>query len=158
MRSAVNAVENPMDEWRKWLAPMLACMAAPAAACPPPIPGQSEVQRLKPGFDASSDIVYGVVLKGARDGQMARFQVLHVYKGSFKPGSIIQAAPTYGFDPPPCLGMTQPPPPRVARGEYGVVAFDRRRPALNFVDRWTLDLAFKEGWIRSARAHVVESK
>ena len=129
----------------------LAGLSAPAAGCPPPIPGQTETDRLKPGFDRSSDIVYGVVLKGAREKQKARFKVLHVYKGSLAPGSIVQAVPTYGFDPPPCLGMIQPPPPRVEKGNYGVVAFHSSQPALNFIDQRTLELAFSEGWIHSAR-------
>lgn len=125
-------------------------MAAPGAACPPPIPGQTESQRLKPGFDRATDIVYGVALNGARDGQKARFRVIHVYKGPLTPGTVIKAVPTHGFDPPPCLGMIQLRPPAVAKGDYGVVAFNRHAPALNFIERGTLKLAFDEGWIRSA--------
>lgn len=75
-------------------------VAGPAAACPPPVPGQTESQQLKPAFDDATDIVYGVVLKGARDGQKARFEVIHVYKGMLTAGQVIEAVPTYGFDPP----------------------------------------------------------
>ena len=115
------------------------------------MPGQTESQRLKPAFDNSTEIVYGVVLKGAREGRKARFRVIHVYKGTLTPGSVIEALPTYGFDPPSCLGMMQLPyPPSAAKGEYGVVAFNNHDPALNFINPWTLKLAFDEGWLRSA--------
>lgn len=135
----------------RWIAAPLVAIAASVAACPPPMPGQTESQRLKPAFDDATEIVYGVVLKGARDGQKARFKVIHVYKGALTLGSVIEAVPTYGFDPPPCLGMMQLPyPPSVAKGEYGVVGFKTHSPALNFINRWTLKLAFDEGWIRSA--------
>ncbi len=130
------------------LAILLACLALPAAACPPPIPGQTEAERLKPGFDGSTDIVYGVVLEGAREGRLASFKILHVYKGSLAPGAIVRARPSYGFDPPPCLGMIQPRPPRAVRGQYGVVAFDHRREYLNFIDGNALNLAFAEGWLQ----------
>jgi len=138
-------------KWR--IFPIAACLIAPASwanACPPPIPGLTEAQRLKPGFDAATDIVYGVVIKGARDGQKARFKVIHVYKGVLTPGMIVEAVPDYGFDAQ-CLGMIQPPPPSASKGEYGVVAFNSRSPALTFVDALTLKVAFEEGWIRSAR-------
>jgi hypothetical protein len=140
-----------MGRWPNLFVLLLACVAAPAAACPPPIPGQTETERLKPGFDAATDIVYGVVLKGARDGQKASFKILHVYKGALTPGAIVRAKPSYGFDPPPCLGMIQAAAPRVAKGEYGVVALGHDRAFLNFVDPNALNLAFREGWISSAR-------
>jgi hypothetical protein len=130
---------------------LLACLAAQVAACPPPLPGQTETERLKPAFDAAADIAYGVVLKGARDGQVASFKVLHVYKGTLTPGSVVHGKPSYGFDPPPCLGMMQLPPPRAVKGETGVIAFDGRQPFLNFINKNAMDLAFSEGWIRSAR-------
>jgi hypothetical protein len=131
-----------------WIAASLGAVAAPSAACLPTMPGQTESQRLGAAFDRSTEIVYGVVLKGARDGQKARFKVIHVYKGTLKPGSVIEAVPTHGFDPPPCVAM--PYPPSAAKGEYGVVAFNIHYPALNFIDPSTLKLAFNEGWIRSA--------
>lgn len=131
-----------------WIVAPIVVLAGPALACPPPLPGQTESQRLKPAFDSATDIVYGVVLKGARDGKMARFKVIHVYKGRLLAGQVIDALPTYGFDPVPCLDF--PYPPSAPKGAYGVVAF-RQSPALNFIDERTFRLAFKEGWIHSAQ-------
>jgi hypothetical protein len=133
-----------------WIAACLVASASWVGACPPPIPGLTEAQRLKPGFDAATDIVYGVVVKGAHSRQKARFKIIHVYKGALTPGTVIEAVPDYGFDAQ-CLGMIQPPPPSAAKGDYGVVAFNGRSPALTFIDPWTLRVAFKEGWIQSAR-------
>lgn len=132
----------------KWIVAPLVVSAGPALACPPPLPGQTESERLKPAFDSATDIVYGVVLKGARDGEIARFKVIHVYKGRLLAGQVIDAVPTYGFDPVPCVEF--PYPPSAGKGTYGVVAF-RLSPALNFIDERTLRLAFQEGWIRSAQ-------
>lgn len=128
----------------------VAAITAPAGACLPPAIQQTETERLRPAFDASTDIVYGVVTRGARAGQLAHFRVIHVYKGNLAPGAVIRAVPTDGFDPPPCLGMMQMPPPRAYEGQYGVIAFHAGSPALNFMTQYSLELMFREGWIVSA--------
>lgn len=130
----------------------LAMTAAPAAACLPPPPGMTETEAIRPGVEASTDIVYGVVTKGAREGRLARFKVLHVYKGTLKPGDFVRAVPSWGFAPPSCWGGTiHAPPPRARKGQYGVILFHSTRPALNFVSNYHLGLMFKEKWIVSAR-------
>jgi hypothetical protein len=134
------------------IAVLAAAAVAPASACLPDMSGRTEEQRLRPAFEASTDIVYGVVTRGAKRRGLARFRVIHVYKGDLQPGATIEAAPSFGFDPPPCLGTTIPSPgPRAAKGQVGVIAFNARSPALNWIDQWTLELMFKLGWIRSAR-------
>lgn len=125
--------------------------AAPASACLPPPPGLSEEQRLKPGVDASTDIVYGVVTRRATTDRAGTFRVIHVYKGSLSPGAIIQGRASHGFDPPPCLGMLGLREPIAERGEYGVIAYSERFPYFNFINGYALDLMFKQGWIKSAR-------
>ena len=126
-------------------------VSAPSAACLPDMTGQTEAERLRPAFDRSTDIVYGVVTRGGREGHPAQFRVIHVYKGNLTPGTVIRAEPSLGFDPPPCLGFTIPAPPlRAYRGQYGVIAFRAGYPALNFIDENTLQLMFRENWIRSA--------
>lgn len=129
----------------------MAAMAAPVGACLPSAIQQTETERLRPAFDASTEIVYGVVTRGARAGQLAHFRVIHVYKGNLAPGAIIRAVPTDGFDPPLCLALMQAPPPRAYRGQHGVIAFRADFPALSFLNQNNLDLMFREGWIASAR-------
>ena len=144
-----------MNNGSKLVAGILACISAPALACLPPLYDQTEAQRLKPDFDWATDIVYGVVLKDASGAQTAPFKVLYVYKGGLSPGQIIDAVPSHGFDPVPCTGIAGNSSRQLARtyrGQYGVVAFDARVPALHFLENHVLELAFKEGWIRSARA------
>jgi hypothetical protein len=130
-------------------AALAAAVGSSAIACPPPIPGQTEAEYLRPIFDRATDVVYGVVTRGARHGRLADFRVIHVYKGSVAAGTIIRAAPSYGFNPPPCV--TFPEPPRVAAGQYGVVAFGRDHPYLHFVSGHDLQIMSREGWILSAR-------
>ena len=151
LRLRGRAVQSPM-RLACLLAALAAAAAAPAAACLPDMTGRTEEQRLRPAFEASTDIVYGIVTRGARKGGLARFRVIHVYKGSLEPGAVIGAGPSFGFDPPPCLGTTiQVPGPSAGKGQYGVIAFNARHPALNWIDRPTLELMFKLGWIRSAQ-------
>jgi hypothetical protein len=79
----------------------------------------------------SSDIAYGEVRRGNyRRG--ARFRVIHVYKGSLRPGRTVDADVGWGLDAPPCAGMMVPPP--VVRGRRGVIFFSGSRPTMNFLD------------------------
>ncbi|HEX8640296.1 MAG TPA: hypothetical protein VF704_03975 [Allosphingosinicella sp.] len=131
------------------IAVLAVATAGSATACPPPIPGQTDAEYLRPIFDRTTDIVYGVVTRGARDDELAQFRVIHVYRGSLSPGTVIRAAPSYGVDPPACVAF--PYPPRALAGQYGVVAFRSDRPHLNFVSDHDLQIMFREGWIVSAR-------
>ena len=124
---------------------------APASACLP-LPGWVEPtleERVRAAARWSTDIVYGVVVRGS-GRERERFRVIHVYKGSLRPGRVIDVRPGWGVHPPPCPGMGMPPP--VMRGDYGVIFFNSDRPQLNFLGDRELELMFSEGLIRSARA------
>jgi hypothetical protein len=132
-----------------------AVFASPAIACPPPQPPTPEELRLRvhqareratARFQDSTDIVYGVVTRPARQGGIARFRILHTYKGSLRPGATItvRSVDYYDLHPPDC---PIPRPVLVARGGYGVLAFSGERPALDFMDSCTLDYWFRNRWI-----------
>jgi hypothetical protein len=127
---------------------------APASACLPPPPGwvePSQEEQVRAAARWSTDIVYGVVVRGS-DREPERFRVIHVYKGSLRPGTVLRVSRGWGLNPPLCHGMLDPPP--VMRGEYGVIFFNSDRPELNFLSDEELELMFSEGLIRSARAEA----
>jgi hypothetical protein len=134
------------------LVPALALAAAPAAACLPPPPGIPEpppptlAERALSIYRVSTDIVYGVVT-GYKDGT-PRFKVLHVYKGNLKPGALIAAETSHGFD---FVGCLSGPPPPAFKGEYGVIAF-HGEPRLDYLSDDKLEAMFDAGWIARARS------
>ena len=130
----------------------LVLIAVPAAACPPPIPGaveppprpKAEVARSIASW--STEIAYGVVTNDG--GDRPRFKIIHVYKGALKPGQVIRPRVSWGFDRPPCFGMSNPPP--VSKGDYGVIAYSTE-PELSFVPDDILTEMFKTKLIVSAK-------
>ncbi|WP_404336303.1 hypothetical protein AB2M62_18865 [Sphingomonas sp. MMS12-HWE2-04] len=129
--------------------------AAPAFACLPPRPGVPEPP---PPTDAqfaeavlrSTNILEGQVVRGTYDrAGPARFRITHVYKGALKPG-IIEVAPGWGFDPPPCFGMTGGPPPVPPSRTRIVIAF-RDTPELGIVDEKWLRVLFERGALVPSR-------
>lgn len=125
-----------------------------AAACLPPPPGwqpPSAEERVRGAVNWATDIAYGVMVRGSfGDEGQTRFRIIHVYKGSHRPGSVIEAPLGWGLEPPMCAGMLGGPPP-LPRGTYGVVLFQSERPELNFVSDQDLQLMFTLGLIQSAR-------
>ena len=99
----------------------------------------------------TGEVVVAIGRRPDRSWPMLKLMLDGQDYATIHPGAIVRARPSYGLDPPPCLGMIQAPPPRVAKGEYGVVALGHDRAFLNFVDPNALNLAFREGWIRTAR-------
>jgi hypothetical protein len=77
--------------------------------------------------------------------------VLHVYRGRARKGETIAAPPGWGHPVPFCVGMMGPASAKPV-GAYGVVAFTRSTPELNFIEPRHVQLMIREGWIRSARA------
>jgi hypothetical protein len=129
--------------------------AGHAPACLPPPEGwvpPSVEERARVGAQWAMDIVYGVVVRGTESGRQERFRVLHVYKGPLRPGAVLDVERGWGLNPPMCPGMMMIPP--VFRGDYGVIAFRSDRPALNFLGENELEVMFREGLIRSARAEA----
>ena len=123
-----------------------AFISSPALACLPPPSGTGEEARLDAMLERTTDVVYGVVVRGARGERNARFRVIHVYRGDYRPGDVIAAPASLGFDPPPCLDFTiAAAAPRANRGQYGVIGFDRRAPALHFIQPHTLEEMFDLG-------------
>jgi len=131
-------------------------IGAAASACPPslpddppPPPPPTAEQRAR-AIAASPNIVYGIVTRYDEDSGTSRFRVVHVYKGSLRPGQVIEAPAGWGPNAPSCTGTSQPPP--ATRGTYGVIYFNPDYPALNFVADTDLAIMFREGLIQSARA------
>ena len=127
-------------------------LASPAMACLPPPPGTVEPppptdeQGAKAISDWSANILYGVVTRGSWEGKTPLFKIIHVYRGSLKPGQVIKAEHGWGFDPPPCM-ISSPPP--IDKGEYGVIAFEEE-PELNFIGDERLEAMFTAGYIKRA--------
>jgi len=137
----------------------LAAFATPLQAClpTPPLTDEQlrasairERERSADRFRAVSDVVYGVVTRPARNGGIARFRILHVYKGVLRTGATIDARSIdlYTLHPPDCLMVDTSRPALVSRGDYGILAFSGERPVLDFLDPCTLDHWFRSGWIR----------
>ena len=125
-----------------------------ASACPPPPPGYvhpTHEQLLQRSLSGATDIVYGVITKPAASGQPARFKVLHAYRGAHKKGETIHAPVGWGHPSPFCVGMMGSAPPKPL-GAYGVIAFARHAPQLEFIAPDDVQLMIRRGWIRSARA------
>jgi len=129
---------------------------APAHACLPPPPGIPEPA---PPTDAqfaeavlrSTDILEGQLIRGTYDrAGPARFRITHVYKGTRKPGSIIDVAPGWGFDPPPCFGMIGSPPPLVPGKHRFVIAFSGAAELGVVYDKW-LRVLFERGSLVPSR-------
>jgi hypothetical protein len=128
-------------------------IAAPAIACPPPVPGVPEPP--PPAKDelariisrSSTDIVYGVVVEPSSDS--FRFKVLHVYRGHLRKGQIIDVQSSWAFGYQPCPGIVAPPP--LPPGAYGVIAYDGA-PKLSFIPDDVLQQMFAAGLIVSAKA------
>ena len=124
-----------------------------ALACPPPPPGYVEPtheQLLERSLSGATDIVYGVITRSADAGQPARFKVLHVYRGRNRVGETIEAPVGWGHPTPFCAGMMGGAPP-TALGAYGVIAFARHAPQLDFIMPDDVQLMIRKGWIKSAR-------
>jgi hypothetical protein len=133
--------------------PLAFLAAAPAAACPPPEGPQPSVAEQARGIHGlASDIVYGVVLRPTGGPHSYRFRVLHAYKGALRPGQVITARATIGFNGARCGIMTPPP---LARGRYGVVAFTGTTQELNFIDQAYLEAMFEAGLIRRASPEAI---
>lgn len=143
------------------LAGIFAAVSAPAAACLPPPPGIPEPppltkeEKAKQIYTWSSDIVYGVVVNRMKHDRPPRFKVIHTYKGSLKPGQVIEVKPSFGFDAPPCSGLGSPP--HHSKGSSGVIAFTGA-PTMNFVSDGYLKTMFDAKWIVSARRSAAKSR
>ena len=136
------------------LAAIMLGFAGAASACPPPPPGYvqpTHEQLLQRSLSGATDIVYGVITKPAASGEPARFKVFHVYRGAHKRGETIEAPVGWGHPTPLCAGMMGSAPPKPL-GAYGVIAFTRHAPQLEFIAPDDVQLMIRRGWIRSARA------
>lgn len=136
------------------LAALVLGLAEAARACPPPPPGYvqpTHEQRLQRSLSGATDIVYGVITRSAASGEPARFKVLHVYRGAHKRGETIESPVGWGHPTPVCVGMMGPAPAKPL-GAYGVIAFARHAPQLEFIAPEDVQLMIRRGWIRSARA------
>lgn len=80
----------------------------------------------------------------------AQFKVLHVYRGGHRKGDTILAPVGWGHPVPFCLGMMGVAPAKPA-GTYGVIAFSRTTPELNFISSDDVQVMIRAGWIKSAR-------
>lgn len=141
---------------RARIVPAIAAAAAmlpgAAFACLPPAADwrPPTVEELaKAAYEGSTDIVYGVVTDDREETGKIPFKVLHVYKGPLKPGARLKLDRSERIPAIACLSSYMEPPPR--KGEYGVIFFDGRRPAFNFIYTEELKIMFDKGWIRSAR-------
>lgn len=126
---------------------VMAAWAGAASACLPPPPDwvpPTEEERVRSAALGSTDIVYGEVTRGSGGGR-ARFRILHVYKGSLRPGTTIRADLGWGLNAPMCAGMIPPPP--VWRGRRGVIFFSGR-PELRFLSDRELKLMIAGGFIQ----------
>ena len=135
-------------------ATLMLLSAGAALACPPPPPGYvplAHEQRLERSLSGATDIVYGVITKPAASGEPARFKVLHVYRGAHRKGETIDAPVGWGHPSPVCAGMMGSAPAKPI-GAYGVIAFARHAPLLEFITPEDVQLMISRGWIRSARA------
>ena len=131
---------------------LMAARAGAASACLPPPPGwvpPTEEERVRSGAQWATDIVYGEVTRGSGSGGTPRFRILHVYKGSLRPGMTINADTAWGLDAPMCAGMIMPPP--VVRGRRGVIFFSGR-PELKFLSDRELELMIACGFIQARPA------
>jgi hypothetical protein len=136
------------------IAAALASAPVAALACPPPPPGWVEPtheQLLERSLKGATEIVYGVITRSAEAGEPAAFKVLHVYRGSARKGDTIVAPVGWGHPVPYCVGMMGAAPPR-PQGAYGVIAFARHAPILEFIKPDDVQLMIRRGWIKSARA------
>ena len=135
----------------------LAVCAIPAVACPPtpgPPPGEMPAlaRQAREGaashFENSTNVVYGVVSNSAGDGEIARFRIIHVYKGELQPGTSIEvrSVDSRRLHPPSCPVFSNRPA-LVQRGAYGVLAFSGEQPVLEFLHPCTLDYWFRNNWI-----------
>jgi hypothetical protein len=125
-----------------------------AHACPPPPPGwvpPTEIEFLSNSLRDVTDIVYGVITRSGAPGQPNRLKVLHVYRGTARKGDVIDALPGFGHPTPVCAGMMAPPAAKPV-GAYGVVAFKRSEPVLDFISPRHVQIMIREGWIKSAQA------
>lgn len=123
-------------------------------ACPPPPPGYVEPtpeERLRRSLSDTTDVVYGVVRRGAEPGKSARFEIFHVYRGEARKGDVVDAPFGWGHPVPQCVGMYGPAP-ALPVGAYGVIAFASTAPELNFIKPEDVQVMIRQGWIRSARA------
>jgi hypothetical protein len=128
--------------------------AQPALACPPPPPGwvpPTETEFLANSLRDVTDIVYGQITRTGRPSEPSLLKVIHVYRGTARKGDTIAAVPGYGHPTPVCAGMGGLPIAKPV-GAYGVVAFNRANPALDFVQPKSVQIMIDQGWIKSARA------
>jgi hypothetical protein len=124
-----------------------------ALACPPPPPGYVEPtheQLLERSLRGATDIVYGVITQSAVPGQPARFKILHVYRGTNHIDDTLEAPVGWGHPTPFCAGMMGAAPAKPL-GAYGVIAFARHAPQLDFIKPDDVQLMIRKGWIKSAR-------
>jgi hypothetical protein len=127
----------------------------PVLACPPVPPGwvpPAEEQLLSRSLSGTTDIVYGVMVQSAdKAGEPGLFKVIHVYRGTAKKGDLLRAPPGWGHPTPYCAGMMGAPHAKPV-GAYGVIAFKRGEPVIDFIEPKHVQIMIREGWIKSARA------
>lgn len=128
--------------------------ATAAWACPPPPPGYvppTHEQLLERSLSDDTEIVYGIVTGNSPTGDLTQFKIYHVYKGTMKKGATIEAQPGWGHPEPFCVGMMSPAAARPV-GTYGVIAFRKSAPQIDFIKPEDVQIMIRKGWIRSARA------
>jgi hypothetical protein len=104
---------HPVLRRAGWLLALAAAASASGAqACLPPEPGsrmRTEEEILRDVARFAPNIAYGRLVRGS-DGGRPLFRVIHVYKGSLRPGQRVRHGIGWGIPGPMCPGMTPPPP------------------------------------------------
>lgn len=127
------------------LAVLAGFAAMPAAACLPPPPGTpvppppTEARLAELTFHGAREIVEGVVI-ATRPDNSARFRIRHVYKGTLRPGAILEIKHYSGM---PCGAPPVPPP---IKGGRGILAFTGE-PQVDFVPQALVDRMIADKWI-----------
>jgi hypothetical protein len=123
--------------------------ASPAGACLPPPPDwvppsdEAVTERLVEG---STDIVHGIVTR--REGpKRPLFKVLHVYRGTLKPGQTLEIHRHDYAGNFTCLTIPRPP---LLKGTEGLAAYDRQSRSLILFGRHA-QIAFDKGWLPRGR-------
>ena len=101
-------------------------------------------------YDWSSDIVYGVIVRGGKSA--GALKVLHIYRGTLRPGQTIAIRSGWGYERPNC-GMVMLPP--LLKGQSGVIAFNGS-PTFSPVYKAYLDAMFETGLIQHAQPAAID--
>ena len=144
-----------MRAWAVALGLAVAVAAAPASACLPPLPGEPAP---KPPTDAElagkvdrgfTNIVYGVVVRKTDQRGIARFRVIHVYRGASVRRRVIAIAPGPSLrSMNPCPGMVPDYILPLRRGDTGIFAwYDTPIPG-RFLDADLVRAMFAAGYIK----------